>query len=133
MIVCPSKYGEADIVLPVCVAKGNLSRDTVTAILIQVKTSDCFQCSIINPCFDEMDPFFGVFSEGQSPRPIIRVIFALGSHEAGFAAHWHVTRSRSTVARTARTTQKMITVIVKATLLHSIFGAQDCRRTRSRI
>jgi hypothetical protein len=83
MIVCPSKYGGVDIVLPVCVAKGNLSRDTVTAILIQVKTSDLFQCSINNTCFNEMDPSLGVFSEGQSPRPIIRVVFALGSHEAG--------------------------------------------------
>jgi hypothetical protein len=83
MIVCPAKYGGVDIVLPVCVAKGNLSRDTVTAILIQVKTSNCFQCSINNFCFDEMDPSLLVFSEGQSPRPIIRVVFALGSHEAG--------------------------------------------------
>jgi hypothetical protein len=83
MIMCPVKYGGVDIVLPVCLAKGNLSRDTVTAILIQVKTSDLFQCSINNFCFDEMDPSLLVFSEGQSPRPIIRVVLALGSHEAG--------------------------------------------------
>lgn len=83
MIVCPVNYGGVDIVLPVCVTKGNLSRDTVTAILIQVKTSDRFQCSIDNFCFDEMNPSSLVFSEGQSPRPIIRMVFALGSHEAG--------------------------------------------------
>ena len=83
MIVCPVSYGGVDIVLPVCVTKGNLSRDTVTAILIRVKTSDRFQCKIDNWCFDEMDPSFLVFSEGQLPRPIIRVVFALGSHEAG--------------------------------------------------
>jgi hypothetical protein len=69
--------------LPVCVTKGNLSRDTVTAILIQVKTSDRFQCNIDDFCFDEMDPSLLVFSRGQSPRPIIRAVFALGSHEAG--------------------------------------------------
>jgi hypothetical protein len=83
MIVCPVNYGGVDIVLPVCITEGNLSRDTVTAILIQVKTSDRFQCNIDNFCFDEMDPSSLVFSEGQSPRPIIRVVFALGSHEAG--------------------------------------------------
>jgi hypothetical protein len=83
MIVCPVSHGGVDIVLPVCVTKGNLSRDTVTAILIQVKTSDRFQCRIDNFCFDEMDPSLVVFSEGQSPRPIIRIVFALGSHEAG--------------------------------------------------
>jgi hypothetical protein len=82
MIVCPVNYGGVDIVLPVCSTKGNLSRDTVTAILIQVKTSGRFQCKIDNFCFDEMDPSLLVFSEGQSPRPIIRVVFALGSHEA---------------------------------------------------
>ena len=83
MIVCPVNHGGVDIVLPICVRKGKLSRDTVTAILIQVKTNDRFQCKIDNFCFDEMDPFLLVFSEGQSPRPIIRVVFALGSHEAG--------------------------------------------------
>ena len=69
--------------IAVCVAKGNLSRDTVTVILILVKTSDRFQCSIDNFCFDEMDPSLLLFSEGQSPRSIIRVVLALGSHEAG--------------------------------------------------
>ena len=83
MIVCPVDYGGVDIVLPVCIRTGNLARDTVTAIIIQVKTSDHFQCSIDNFCFDGMDPSLLVFSEGQSPRPIIRVVFALGSHEAG--------------------------------------------------
>ena len=35
-----------------------------------IKTSDRFQCSIDNYCFDEMDPSSVVFSEGQSPLPI---------------------------------------------------------------
>lgn len=51
MIVCPVNRGGIDIVLPVCVTKGTLSRDAVTAILIQVKTSDRFQCRIDNICF----------------------------------------------------------------------------------
>ncbi len=83
MIVCPVNYGGVDIVLPLCVREGNLSRDTVSAILIQVKTSDSFQCRINKFCFDEMEPSLLVFPEGQPPRPIIRIVFALGSHEAG--------------------------------------------------
>ena len=69
--------------LPVYIRTGNLSRDAVTAILIQVKTGDHFKCKIVNFCFDEMDPSLLVFSEGQLPWPILRVVFALGSHEAG--------------------------------------------------
>ncbi|KAI0248401.1 hypothetical protein BJV78DRAFT_1363568 [Lactifluus subvellereus] len=84
MIMCTNNQYGVDIVLPVCVTTGNLSRNTVTAILIQVKNAECFGCDVDETSFDEMDPFrVGLFSDDQLPRPVIRVVFALASGKAG--------------------------------------------------
>jgi hypothetical protein len=83
MIICSYSTDRVDIVLPLCLRKGNLSHDTVTAVLIQVKNADRFGSSIENICFDEMDPFeVGLFSDNQAPRPLIRMVLALGSDAA---------------------------------------------------
>jgi hypothetical protein len=89
-----NRYG-VDIVLPVCVRMGNISSNTVTAILIQVKNVECFGCNIDGMLFDSMDPFWvGLFSDSddQSLRPVIRVVFALASSKAGISfptIRWH--------------------------------------------
>jgi hypothetical protein len=79
MIICSHNRDGIDIVLPVCATKGNLSRDSVTAILIQVKNAKPIGCSIDKTIFDEMDPLsVGLFDNG-SQKPVIRMVFALAS------------------------------------------------------
>ena len=77
MILCSHNQDGIDIVLPVCATKGNLSRDSVTAILIQVKNAKRIGCSIDKTIFDRMDPLkLRLFDEG-SQKPVIRMVFAL--------------------------------------------------------
>ena len=84
MILCPHNQYGVDIVLPVCLKKGNLSPDTVTAILIQVKNAERFGCSIDKTVFDGMDPLrAGLFDEDSQRRPVIRIVFALASGTPG--------------------------------------------------
>lgn len=79
---CHSQDG-IDIVLPVSATKGNLSRDSVTAILIQVKNAKRFGCNIDKTIFDGMDPLsVGLFDNG-SQKPVIRMVFALASPTPG--------------------------------------------------
>ena len=88
MILCSTNEG-VDIVLPLCDTKRNLSRDSVTAILIQVRNSQHFEKNMETMLFDAMSPFdLGMFPEdGPSttvnPKPVIRLVFALASSEAG--------------------------------------------------
>ena len=80
MVVCKHNQFGVDIVLPACVAQQSLSRDTITAILIQVKNDTTYTNEIKPKLFNAMDPFLvGLFPEGRSPRPVIRVVFALAS------------------------------------------------------
>jgi hypothetical protein len=56
----------------------------VTAILVQVKNAECFECGIDKTLFDDMDPFrVGLFSSGKPQGPVIRVVFAFASCENG--------------------------------------------------
>jgi len=86
MVMCSDNQYGVDIVLPICDTEGKLSRDTVTAILIQVRNVKCHTGSVVQWMFDAMNPFdVGLFprAKGQSPLPVIRLVFALGSDEAG--------------------------------------------------
>jgi hypothetical protein len=97
MIMCSHNQDGIDIVLPVCSTKGNLSRDTVTAILIQVKNAKRIGCSIDKAIFDGMDPLsLGLFDK-DSRRPVIRMVFALASSPPGvlFPALHEYTSTRS--------------------------------------
>jgi hypothetical protein len=83
MIVCPPGYHGIDIVLPVCFKGNALSRDNMTAILIQIKSDKCHPKDSRGP-FERMNPFdVGLFSEEDAPLPVIRMVFALGSNESG--------------------------------------------------
>ncbi|KAH9953569.1 hypothetical protein BC827DRAFT_1379867 [Russula dissimulans] len=84
MVMCKDNQKGVDIVLPACHNQENLSRDSVTAILIQVKNDKDFQCNINKTLFDGMDPHqVGLFSDPQNSRPVIRLVFALASETAG--------------------------------------------------
>ena len=84
-----------DFVFPVYDTKQNLSRDSITAILIQVKNAERSKKNIRETLFDAMNAFeLGVFplaEEGSPttvtviPKPVIRLVLALASPEAGVA------------------------------------------------
>jgi hypothetical protein len=89
MIVCTNNQEGVDIVLPLCHTKHMLSPDSVTAVLIQVKNTERFKKDIQETSFDFMSPFdLGIFPEdgpstAVTPKPVIRLVFALTSPEAG--------------------------------------------------
>jgi hypothetical protein len=80
MVLCTQNQYGVDIVLPLCLNEGNLSRHTVSAILIQVKNDEKYGCSIDKTLFDGLNPTqVGLFEKGSPQRPVIRMIFALAS------------------------------------------------------
>ena len=83
MIVCAQNQAGVDIVLPACVRTGDLSHDTVTAILIQVKNAKQYDDKINKTLFDMMGPIqIALFGKGPgSQKPVIRMVFALTSQE----------------------------------------------------
>ncbi|KAI0255536.1 hypothetical protein BJV78DRAFT_1176571 [Lactifluus subvellereus] len=84
MVMCANNQRGIDIVLPICNTSRKLSRHNVTAILIQVKNDKAFQHQIDKMLFDGMDPFrIGLFSNGDFPLPVIRMVFALASNQPG--------------------------------------------------
>lgn len=77
MIICPPGYCGIDIVIPVCLKGNALACDNMTAILIQIKPD---KRHFSGDLFGYMDPFdAGLFSDGDAPLPVIRMVFALGS------------------------------------------------------
>jgi len=69
-----------------CLKQGNLSRDTLSAILVQVKNDDKYGLRIDKTLFDGLDPTgVGLFDSEEWPpqRPVIRMVFAFASKEHG--------------------------------------------------
>ena len=84
MVICTNNQAGVDIVIPLCLKTERLSPKTVSAILIQVKNATNYGNKINTKLFDKLDPFeLGVFDEKSTPRPVIRMIFALASQESG--------------------------------------------------
>ena len=84
MVLCTHNQYGVDIVLPLCPNQGNLSPDTVSAILIQVKNDDSYGFNINPKLFHGLDPTDERLFEQKSPqRPVIRMVFALASKEHG--------------------------------------------------
>jgi hypothetical protein len=80
MIVCPPSHSCVDIVIPVCFKGNVLSRNNMTAILIQVLNGKRFPRQIPRNLFRGMDPFdAGLFIDEDEPLPIIRMVFELTS------------------------------------------------------
>jgi hypothetical protein len=84
MIMCMDNQVGVDIVLPVCVRGERLGPETVTAVLIRVKNSKHYGHNIDKTLFNAMDRCsVGLFPDNRPARPIIRMVFALGSDEPG--------------------------------------------------
>ena len=82
MVLCTQNQYGVDIVLPICAKQDKLSRHAVSGILIQVKNDDSYGCSIDKTLFDGLNPVrVGLFKEGLTPRPAIRMVFALASEK----------------------------------------------------
>jgi hypothetical protein len=83
MIICDRNQAGVDIIIPLCLKTERLSRKTVSAILIQVKNSSKYGNKVNTKLFENLCPFqVGLFDEGSTPRPVIRMIFALASQES---------------------------------------------------
>ena len=98
MILCATNQENIDIVLPVCDTTRNLGPDSVTAIIIQVKNAEDFGRKYNKSLYDGMDSAVTstIFSESKSttgaperkevtPKPVIRLVFALASPEPAVA------------------------------------------------
>ena len=83
MIACKDNQEGVDLILPVSVSLDeNISRHSVTAITIQVKNAVTYGFECKTKLFDAMDPHrLGILSD--HPQPVIRMVFALASSEAG--------------------------------------------------
>ena len=78
MILCANCQRGVDLVVPVCYSGDVLSRQAVTAILIQVKNDTHVGQIAHGHLFDGMNPFLiNLFD--QAPLPVIRMVFALAS------------------------------------------------------
>jgi hypothetical protein len=89
---CWNNQAGINILLPVCDTKRKLSHHSVTAVLIQVKNSKHYRKDIDKTLSDSMDPLTsGVFPKNAKnaplaadiPKPVIRLVLALASSEAG--------------------------------------------------
>src|SRR5260370_22900080 len=84
MIMCSDNQDGIDIVIPICHTQQALSRQTVTAILVQVKNAHKYKLKIDNELFVKMNPIeLGLFPPSMHPKPVIRIVLALASTEAG--------------------------------------------------
>ena len=95
MVMCSNNQEGIDILLPVCDTKRELSRRSVTAVLIQVKNAKRYKKDLDKTLFDGMDPLnLGIFPKTppNAPlatdilKPVIRLVFALASPEIGRAS-----------------------------------------------
>ena len=93
MMLCANNQQGVDIVIPICHTKKALSRNSVTAIFVQVKNAENYQSNIDKTLFDGMDPInLGLFPDNVVPKPVIRIVFALAAVEAG--VHFPKARKR---------------------------------------
>lgn len=99
MILCTNNQEGVDIVIPICHTQQALSRDSVTAILFQVKNSTTYKFKITQSVFDGINPIkLGLFPDVVPksdlfpnetvkkpviPKPVIRIVFALAADKAG--------------------------------------------------
>jgi len=81
MVMCVDRQEGVDIVIPICEKQIQLSRQNISAILVQVKNNKSFTAHIKIPTFTKMDPPKLIFP-GATPLPVIRMVFALASNTA---------------------------------------------------
>ena len=84
MVLCVNHQEGVDIVIPICHTERPLSRNSVTAILVQVKNAEKYHFDIVDSLFHAMDPIkLGLFPSEVDPKPVIRIVFALASLKVG--------------------------------------------------
>lgn len=84
MALCSTHQEGVGIVVPVCDTERKLSRNTMTAIIVQAKNSGEYGLEIDETLVDRMSPIkLGLFPDDVTPKPVMRIIFALASREAG--------------------------------------------------
>ncbi|KAI0313065.1 hypothetical protein OF83DRAFT_1066111, partial [Amylostereum chailletii] len=87
-VICPNNQRGVDIIVPVLFGTV-LHPDSVSAILVQVKTDRSYTTSPREYTFEATDPFqVGIFSDkgrsdAEAARPVIRMVFALASSRSG--------------------------------------------------
>jgi hypothetical protein len=81
-VICADNHQGIDIDIPILFGN-RLGPKSVSAILIQVKNGYTHTNKVRNVLFDLMDPFkVYLFSKGEKPCPVIRLVFALASKTA---------------------------------------------------
>ena len=81
IVMCVDGQAGVDIVIPICNKEKPLSRENVSAILVQVKNNKSYQDNISSVIFHGMEPSF-IFKDATTPFPVIRMVFALASDTA---------------------------------------------------
>lgn len=84
-ILCPNSKLGFDIVVPFLRNGPSISRQNIGVLLVRVKNDRALGPEPQSRLFDAMDlaPRTEVFNESDCPRSVIRMVFAVGSKEAG--------------------------------------------------
>jgi hypothetical protein len=85
-IVCADYQRAVDVVIPVIIDKDKpLTKDNVTALLLQSKNDVSYTTKVFPSLFHIMDPYaLGIFDRStRNPPPVIRMVYALASRKSG--------------------------------------------------
>ncbi len=98
-VICATNQRGIDLLIPILIGDV-LRKESVTAILIQVKNDKSYTEKPARWLFDAMDPFrVGLFSKGVVPLPVIRMVFAVASKESAvnYLQRGYIPRLQETV------------------------------------
>ncbi|EPQ51580.1 hypothetical protein GLOTRDRAFT_140973 [Gloeophyllum trabeum ATCC 11539] len=83
-ILCADNHRGVDIVIPFVFKDAPIEAQNISAILIQVKNDRSYSHKVQRTTFVGMDPRrVRLFTRKDSPLPVIRMVFSLGSWKAG--------------------------------------------------
>jgi hypothetical protein len=85
-IVCADYQRAVDVVIPIVIDKDkSLTKENVTALLLQSKNDVSYSTNVFPSLFHIMDPYaLCIFDRStENPPPVIRMVYALASKESG--------------------------------------------------
>jgi hypothetical protein len=85
-ILCADNQYAVDIVIPIVIDKDKpLTKENVTALLLQSKNNADYKTHMFPSLFHIMDPYaLGIFDRStRNPPPVIRMVYALASDKSG--------------------------------------------------
>ena len=85
-IVCADNQRAVDVVYPIVIDKDKpLTKDNITALLLQSKNDVRYSTNVFLSLFHAMDPYaLGIFNKStKNPPPVIRMVYALASRKSG--------------------------------------------------